>query len=80
MMINRPRDDNTGLRGRIINIASMAGKRGNAPYLAHYAASKFAVIGLTQAMAGELASYHSQCCMPWLCSNANAGKGVRLGS
>lgn len=58
MMINRPRDDNTGLRGRIINIASMAGKRGNAPYLAHYAASKFAVIGLTQAMAGELASYH----------------------
>jgi meso-butanediol dehydrogenase / (S,S)-butanediol dehydrogenase / diacetyl reductase len=44
-----------GLRGKIINTASMAGKRGNAPYLAHYVASKFAVVGLTQAMAGELA-------------------------
>ncbi|MBC8267206.1 MAG: SDR family oxidoreductase [Rhodospirillaceae bacterium] len=46
--------DNT-LRGKIINTASMAGKRGNAPFLAHYVASKFAVIGLTQALAGELA-------------------------
>ncbi len=45
------------LRGKIINIASMAGKRGNAPFLAHYVASKFAVVGLTQAMAGELAPY-----------------------
>ncbi len=43
--------------GKIINVASMAGKRGNAPFLAHYVASKFAVIGLTQAMAGELAPY-----------------------
>jgi NAD(P)-dependent dehydrogenase (short-subunit alcohol dehydrogenase family) len=46
-----------GLRGKIINIASMAGKRGNAPFLAHYVASKFAVVGLTQAMAGELAPH-----------------------
>ncbi len=46
-----------GIRGKIINIASMAGKRGNAPFLAHYVASKFAVVGLTQAMAGELAPY-----------------------
>jgi NAD(P)-dependent dehydrogenase (short-subunit alcohol dehydrogenase family) len=45
------------LRGKIINIASMAGKRGNAPFLAHYVASKFAVVGLTQAMAGELAAH-----------------------
>lgn len=45
----------SGLRGKIINIASMAGKRGNAPFLAHYVASKFAVVGLTQALAGELA-------------------------
>jgi NAD(P)-dependent dehydrogenase (short-subunit alcohol dehydrogenase family) len=45
------------LRGKIINTASMAGKRGNAPFLAHYVASKFAVLGLTQAMAGELAPY-----------------------
>jgi meso-butanediol dehydrogenase / (S,S)-butanediol dehydrogenase / diacetyl reductase len=43
--------------GRIINIASMAGKRGAAPYLAHYVASKFAVVGLTQAMAAELAPH-----------------------
>lgn len=53
MMKQEP--DARGLRGRIINTASMAGKRGNAPFLAHYVASKFAVVGLTQAMAGELA-------------------------
>ena len=41
------------LRGKIINIASMAGRNGNAPYLSHYVASKFAVVGLTQAIAGE---------------------------
>jgi NAD(P)-dependent dehydrogenase (short-subunit alcohol dehydrogenase family) len=35
----------------------MAGKRGNAPFLAHYVASKFAVVGLTQALAGEFAPY-----------------------
>lgn len=44
------------IRGKIVNIASMAGKRGNAPFLAHYVASKFAVVGLTQAMAAELAA------------------------
>src|SRR5215217_6333234 len=43
--------------GVIVNVASMAGKRGNAPFLAHYVASKFAVIGLTQALAGELAPH-----------------------
>lgn len=55
-MIQQP-PDAEGLRGKIIQIASMAGKRGNAPFLAHYVASKFAVVGLTQAMAGELAPY-----------------------
>ena len=39
--------------GTIINISSMAGKRG-VPNLAIYSASKFAVIGLTQAIAKEL--------------------------
>ncbi len=54
-MMTQPLDETSNLRGKIINIASMAGKRGNAPFLAHYVASKFAVVGLTQAMAGELA-------------------------
>jgi meso-butanediol dehydrogenase/(S,S)-butanediol dehydrogenase/diacetyl reductase len=48
--------------GKIINIASMAGKRGgNAPYLAHYVYTKFGVIGLTQAMARELSPYKITC-------------------
>lgn len=40
--------------GRIINVASIAGKRGS-PNLAHYCASKFAVVGLTSALAKEVA-------------------------
>jgi len=47
-----------GHGGKIVNIASMAGKRGgNALFLAHYVYTKFGVIGLTQAMAKELAPY-----------------------
>lgn len=41
-------------RGAIVNTASMAGKKA-APLLAHYSASKFAVIGFTQALALEVA-------------------------
>jgi len=41
-------------RGRIINIASWLGKTGR-PYYGAYCASKFAVIGLTQTLALELA-------------------------
>lgn len=46
-----------GVPGIIVNTASMAGKRGAVPFLAHYVASKFAVVGLTQAMAAELAPH-----------------------
>jgi len=55
-MMGQTPEPRHGLRGKIINTASMAGKRGNAPFLAHYVASKFALVGLTQAMAGELAA------------------------
>ena len=43
-------------RGKIVNISSRSGKEGQ-PCLSHYAASKFAVLGLTQALAKELAQY-----------------------
>jgi NAD(P)-dependent dehydrogenase (short-subunit alcohol dehydrogenase family) len=46
-----------GKGGRIVNLASMAGKQGRVPYLADYVASKFGVVGLTQAMAFELAPH-----------------------
>ena len=40
--------------GVIVNVASLAAKVG-APFLAHYSASKFAVLGWTQALAREVA-------------------------
>ena len=43
-----------GSAGSIVNIASISGKVGD-PTLAHYCASKFAVVGFTQALARELA-------------------------
>jgi NAD(P)-dependent dehydrogenase (short-subunit alcohol dehydrogenase family) len=46
-----------GIKGRIINTASMAAKQGRVPFLADYVASKFAVLGLTQSMAFELAPH-----------------------
>ncbi|HET7094777.1 MAG TPA: SDR family NAD(P)-dependent oxidoreductase [Thermomicrobiales bacterium] len=54
-MMGQEPDAASGLRGKIVNTASMAGKRGGVGYLAHYVASKFAVVGLTQATAAELA-------------------------
>jgi NAD(P)-dependent dehydrogenase (short-subunit alcohol dehydrogenase family) len=42
-----------GTKGVIVNTASMAGKTGVA-LLAHYAASKFAVVGFTQSLAKEV--------------------------
>jgi len=44
----------TGRKGVIVNTASLAAKVG-APLLAHYSASKFAVLGWTQGLAKELA-------------------------
>ena len=43
--------------GRIVNISSFAGKTG-LPRLAHYCASKFGVIGMTQALALEVAPFN----------------------
>jgi meso-butanediol dehydrogenase / (S,S)-butanediol dehydrogenase / diacetyl reductase len=45
-----------GTGGVIVNTASLAAKVG-APLLAHYSASKFAVLGWTQALARELAPH-----------------------
>lgn len=42
--------------GRIVNIASIAGKEGN-PNASAYSASKAALIGLTKSLAKELATY-----------------------
>ena len=46
----------TGDKGVIVNTASLAGKQG-VPLLAHYAASKFAVVGFTQSLAREVAEH-----------------------
>ena len=47
----------TAKQGKIVNISSLAGKRGS-PGLAHYSASKFAIIGITQTLAKELGEYN----------------------
>ena len=46
-----------GGRGKIITMSSVVGKEGSARHAA-YAASKFGVIGFTQALAQELAPHH----------------------
>lgn len=43
--------------GKIVTISSMVGKEG-IPLFSHYCASKFAVIGLTQSLAKELAPHN----------------------
>jgi meso-butanediol dehydrogenase / (S,S)-butanediol dehydrogenase / diacetyl reductase len=45
----------SGAKGIIVNTASLAAKAG-APWLAHYSASKFAVMGFTQGLAREVAA------------------------
>jgi 3-oxoacyl-[acyl-carrier protein] reductase len=43
--------------GRIVNLASIAGKEGN-PYMSAYSASKAAVIGFTKSLAKEVAPHN----------------------
>src|SRR6266542_2356092 len=43
--------------GRIVNVASIAGKEGN-PNASHYSASKAGLIGFTKSLAKELAAKH----------------------
>ena len=45
-----------GTKGAIVNTASLAGKIG-APLLAHYSASKFAVVGFTHSLAREVGAH-----------------------
>ena len=45
-----------GTKGAIVNTASLAGKIG-APLLAHYSASKFAVVGFTHSLAREVGEH-----------------------
>jgi NAD(P)-dependent dehydrogenase (short-subunit alcohol dehydrogenase family) len=41
--------------GRVINVASVAGLEGGAPYVTAYTASKHALVGFTRALAAEVA-------------------------
>ncbi|MFN6069403.1 MAG: SDR family NAD(P)-dependent oxidoreductase, partial [Pseudanabaena sp.] len=43
--------------GRIVNVSSLMGKVA-APTMATYSATKFAIVGFTQALRGELAAYN----------------------
>jgi NAD(P)-dependent dehydrogenase (short-subunit alcohol dehydrogenase family) len=56
--------------GRIINFSSKSGKTGSA-LLSHYSAAKAAIIGLTQALAFELADYgiNVNCLCPGITEN-----------
>lgn len=62
-------------KGKIINIASTAGQRGEACY-SHYAASKGGVIAFTKSIAVELAPYNiiANCVSPgWVDTDMTAG-------
>jgi meso-butanediol dehydrogenase/(S,S)-butanediol dehydrogenase/diacetyl reductase len=65
----------------IVSISSINGKRGDAG-LAHYSASKFGVVGFTQALARELAGHEItvNALCPGLVQTEMIGKLVREGS
>lgn len=62
-------------RGKIINIASTAGQRGE-PYHSHYAASKGGMIAFTKSLGAELAPHNiiANCVSPgWIDTDMSAG-------
>ena len=67
----------TGNKGVIVNTASLAAKWG-APWLAHYSASKFAVMGFTQALAREVAGdgIRVNCVCPGFVQTSMQGREV----
>lgn len=67
----------TSGRGRIVSISSDAGKKGY-PLISAYCASKFAVIGFSKAIAGELAPYQVtvNCVCPIGISTTGMGQQV----
>jgi len=56
-MVDKAEEEPWDNNGKIINISSMAGRFG-VPFLAHYVASKWAVLGFTQSLAKELSEHN----------------------
>ena len=61
--------------GRIINVGSTAGLSG-APYIAAYAASKHALLGLTRVLAAELKGIRVHCVCPGFVDTPLTGRSV----
>ena len=66
--------------GRIINFSSKSGKTGSA-LMSHYSAAKAAIIGMTQALAYELADYgiNVNCLCPGITENTGVWDNVSSG-
>jgi len=66
--------------GKIINFSSKSGKTGSA-LMSHYSAAKAAIIGLTQALAYELADYkiNVNCICPGITENTGVWSNVSAG-
>jgi len=76
-----PEMKKTGERGKIINISSMAGLVG-AGFAAAYCAAKFAQVGLTKALAQELApqNINVNAICPGLMTQAHVGRQYAVGA